>query len=159
MAITLSRFQTIFKRLSKLIYVDQLIDPVVTNLKSASVGLMDQLASGQPSEFDAIQDVGVPIGHQTKGTVLALQLLPNACKSALSVYLTRYVGVEMGLPINSSLANVGSELIDQMGNVSALVQEDGIIFNYFITTFGIELPANGSPTIPDDWVCAEPVDD
>jgi hypothetical protein len=160
MAITLGRFQNLFMRMGKIIAMSQVAGPVITNLQTAQMGLVNQQSqvSANPlsNEFAVNINVVNPLGGQVNATINNIAQLPIYCLAAITTYLQKYISVELGLAANATMADVGTALIAQMATATASVAPEANnptgFAAYFDTQLSIILPVNVSPTIPDTFI-------
>ena len=160
MAVTLGRFQNLFMRMGKIIAMSQVAGPVITNLQTAQMGLVNQQSqvSANPlsNEFAVNINVVNPLGGQVNATINNIAQLPSYCLSAITTYLQKYIAAELGLAANATMADVGTALVAQMTTATASVAAEANnptgFAAYFDTNFSIILPVNVTPTIPDSYI-------
>lgn len=158
MALTLADFQTTFKKFGKIIYMSTIGAQMITDLRKAHMGLVDQAASGLAAEFDVNQDVVTNLGTNVKTITDSIGKLPSNTKAAATTLLTKYVAVDLGLAAQPSTAALQTALSTQMLAASggaAKVAPSGIIWSYFNDNLGIQLPQavnSGAATILESYV-------
>jgi hypothetical protein len=154
MALTLPEAQAAFKKLGKLVFLSNMAPTDITDLKKASMGLVDQTNAGLAADFDTNIKVVQPVVATVQNLLSSIGTLPAQVKSAVNTFLTQILWVgemdQAGSP--ASIAALGTELVSQMTAVGAHVAVAGVFYTYFNTNFGIALPTDAAPSIPDSWV-------
>src|SRR4051812_29937618 len=150
-----ARIQTVFKTLGKLLNLDKNYGiPYASGIRAAVVALEDQnaVAANAGDPYSELQNVIVPALNSARSVVQGLDRLPTIAKAGVDAYLRVIGAAELGRPANTPPATVLDTLKTSMVAAADSVAPSGAFFNYFLTTYGVQLPQNGSPTLPDSLI-------
>lgn len=155
----LSEIQDAFKVFGKIIFISQLAGPDVDAYKQAQSSTFEQAVTGTAEEFDLISNVLIPMHSQTKSTVSALSQIPNQCKATVENYLKKVLASQLELVSSTSSVAILEALAAEMQSASGTITPSGTdgvnadgFAMYFYDNFGVELPQDPVPNIPDSWI-------
>jgi len=183
MALLLGDIQTIFKNFGKLLYIKRLAGGYTnpSDQTEAQVGdaatyqqvamaAVDQAVSGLAADYSIFTNVLTPFVASIGGLVNNLAQIPTLVQTTADTYLKKVVAVQLGLANTATNAAIGSALTSAMNNCKtttngsvtpALIAQSGSngsnadgFAMYFYNIWGIVLPQDPSPNIPDGWICS-----
>lgn len=155
----LSQLQRHFKIFGKLIYLSQTAPAHATEYRKILSGTVDQAVSGNATEASTIIKTVTPFSTAVNSLLTTLDGVPTTAKTLVETHLRQVVAVDLGLAAGAAIANVGTalnaELVAADGHVAPSgtnhSNDDGIAW-YFASNFGIVLPQDADPSIPDTYI-------
>ena len=149
-----------FKKFGKIIYMSTLIAPLALGAQRAFIAMIDQPASADPAtDYTVFSVVMGPFVPYVKQLIDSSATMPAKAKQVCDTFLRNTIATDFGLQVGSSFNQVGAALITAMNATGQTVAPSGTggsnatgFAMYFATNYGLELPQNASPSIPDQWI-------
>ena len=159
MALNNAQIQRLFKVMGKVIYLHQRAPGDATVYRKLMSSTIDQSVSGTASDANTITRFINPFMAQIGGTISTLDALPAQAKTLAATFLQNVIAVDLGLSAGVSLAQVGGRLTADMMAADESVapsgdnmaNDDGFAA-FFARQFGIVLPQDAAPSIPDSYI-------
>lgn len=160
MALTSNDIRYIFKVFGKAIKLGLMGAATSLDYQAMSSVTNRQISpSGISSEFDEIKYIGVPLEQNVEGLANVADSLGATMKTVVASYLSNSLAAQLSLTTGSNPNTVAAALATQMTAVGDSVAPSGSqganangYAMYFYNNFGVSLPQNASPTIPDVWI-------
>jgi hypothetical protein len=152
---TSNRIHEMFKTFGKLLNLDRNFgEPYASGVRAAVTAIEHQnaAAANAADPYGELQTFIGPVLNSVRSVISGLDRVPTIAKQGVDAYIRIVGAAELSQPTSTPPATILSALITSMNAASDTVSPSGVFFNYFLTTYGVQLPQHSPPTIADSLI-------